>query len=219
MKISDNDIVIGGWGELCERLYDNSWKDRMGIFRQDYAFRGVSVKEYQLKNRFLRNCGEKGNLEYHLLRNFKKYAMVETTEALTSDWRLLTIGQHHGLPTRLMDWTYSPFVAVHFATANLEKYDRDGAIWMVDFVKAKELLPDSLRDKLLQAGANSFTIEMLEEAMPKLSDFKALSDTNGTLFFEPPSIVDRIVNQYAFLPCISGATQIRMDGFVEYADS
>lgn len=218
MNINDNDIVITSWGDLCERLYDNSWKDRMGRFRTDYAFRGVSEKEYQLKNRFLRNCGEKENLEYHLLRNFKKYAMVDATEALTSDWRLLTIGQHYGLPTRLMDWTYSPFVAVHFATVNLEKYDHDGAIWMVDFVKAKELLPDSLREKLQQAGANSFTIEMLEEAMPNLSDFKALSDTNVTLFFEPPSIDERIVNQYAFFSCMSSATLIMDDWLLQYPD-
>lgn len=72
MDIDQNDIVISSWKELCERLYDNSWKDRMQRFRTDFAFRGVSDKNYQLKNRFLRNCGENSNLEYHLLRNFKK---------------------------------------------------------------------------------------------------------------------------------------------------
>jgi len=52
------------------------------------------------------------------------------------------------LATRLLDWTYSPFVALHFATENTEEEGEDGAVWAVNFSKVHEFFPGKLKKKL-----------------------------------------------------------------------
>lgn len=218
MRITDNDIIIKSWSELCDRLYDDSWKEHLGRFRTDYAFRGISDKDYTLKNKLTRVCGQNAHLEYHLLRNFKKYAQVQDKTLLSSEWKTLTIGQHYGLPTRLLDWTYSPFVAIHFATEDMSKLDKDGVIWKVDFVKANRLLPDPLKAVLEEAGSNTFTIEMIEDAVPIISRFDQLTKDDMVLFFEPPSIDARIINQYAFFSVMSNPTSLLDSWLVKHPE-
>ncbi len=203
MKIDQNDIVVNSWQELCDRLYDNSWQENIQRFKSNYAFRGVSDKDYRLLTNFQTNCGDKADLEYHLLRNFKKYAQIENNHGKDSDWKWLTLAQHHGLPTRLLDWTYSPFVAMHFATENTAKYTCDGVIWHVDYVKVNKLLPKKLTDVLKSIGSNVFTVDMMEHAVPTLKDYDKLIKKDIVTFFEPPSIDSRIVNQFAFFSVMS----------------
>lgn len=218
MSIDQNDITVHSWSELCETLYDHSWQNDIGRFRSNYAFRGVSDKTYRMENSFMRNCGAIECLEYHLLRNFKKYARFDDSSTPHSDWKWLTIAQHHGLPTRLMDWTYSPFVAMHFATDKTDKFDRDGVIWHVDYVKVNKLLPRILLNSLETAGAHVFTLQMLEEAIPDLKLFDNLVPEDMVLFFEPPSIDDRIVNQFAFFSIMSGPVSVMDEWLVKHPE-
>lgn len=211
--IEQNDIIVQSWKQLCEEVYHDSWKPDMGRYRSDYAFRGLSDKNYELKNSFLRNCGEKPELEYHLLRNFRKYSINADPQLTGTFWRALVLAQHHGLPTRLIDWTYSPFIAMHFATANTEKYDTDGIIWKVDFVKVNQLVPAPFSDGLRIEKCNAFTLEMLEKIV-SLSDLDCLFKDDQVIFFEPPSLDERIVNQFALFSVMNKPTAILDDWLI-----
>ena len=212
--IEKNDVVIRSWADLCERVYEGSWQEDILRFRSNYAFRGLSDKDYRLVTSFERNCGDRAGLEYHLLRNFRKYARLDDVEISDSHWRWMTLAQHHGLPTRLLDWTYSPFVAMHYATHQTDRYDVDGVIWKVDFVESNRRLPDPLKSQLSAANAHALTIGMLERALPDVRCFDTLAAEPMVAFFEPPSIDARIVNQFALFSFMSGPNRSLNDWLV-----
>lgn len=63
--------------------------------------------------------------ERTMLRLFKERAWSTLTNAKSSDWEFLALAQHHGLPTRLLDWTRNPLVAAYFA---VEEYHQDDSL-------------------------------------------------------------------------------------------
>jgi DNA-binding SARP family transcriptional activator len=193
---------VTDWNELNEQLYDNAYKPQIGRIRSSYAFRGVSNANYSLTTSLSRLGGAYAQMEQHLLRNFRKYARRGDVQT-DSVWNWLAVAQHHGLPTRLLDWTFSPQVAMHFATARLREFDCDALIWTVDFVGAHALLPAPLREEMEHECADVFTVEMLARRARTLEEFDALSDEPFVLFFEPPSLDDRIVNQFALFAAMS----------------
>src|SRR3954462_15382270 len=154
------EIRVESWLGGQEQLFEGSWQEHLGRHRSDFAFRGRDDARDDLSTSLARLGGEPAVLEGHLLRNFRKYAGPMEVP-VDSPWNWLALGQHHGLPTRLLHWTYSSYVPLHFSTARGESFDRDGAVWMVDYVLAHELAPKKLRTCLSDNGTNLFTTEML----------------------------------------------------------
>ena len=193
------EVVITSIQDYIEKTLEDSYNAEIQRYRTSYVFRGMSDKDWKLDNTLMRNCGSKGTeLEEPLIRNFSKYAAKQIGEipGEISIWKKLATAQHYGLPTRLLDWSYNPLVALHFATNKTDEYNVDGVVWGLNFYEAREVLPEKLKEELDQSSAFVFTNDMLIESVKDLSFSNVPSKDNYLLFYEPPAIDDRIINQY-----------------------
>lgn len=209
-------VTVTRWADLLDELYRDSWDSSIARFRSPYVFRGLSDLNCPLNTRLMRfGAGHEdlAKLEGHLLRNFRKYAYSEIGPN-NSVWHCLAVAQHHGLQTRLLDWTYSPFIALHFVTEDLACYKHDGVIWCLNHRETTRLLPEQLRTQADEEGFDVFTAEMLDRAAKSLREFDSLTPDQFVVFLEPPSVDPRITNQFALFSVMSSAST-SMDRWLE----
>lgn len=136
-----NRLALESWDQfkkdLIPYLFDGA------PFRSgQYLFRGCGDAEWQLISSFDRRFGflpsdRRLALWTHLLAAFKEGCAGHgvAPDVLADDRALLAFGQHHGLPTRLLDWSLSPYVAAFFAFRQaLFSTETAGqvALWVLD---------------------------------------------------------------------------------------
>ena len=200
-----NVVEVATFTELLEALFESSWNPKLERFRSPYAFRGLALDSYNLLTTLSRLGGDYARMEPHVLRTFRKYAPRGSVE-VDSVFHWMALGQQHGLPTRLLDWTFSPFVALHFATKDMVGIEYDSAVWAVDYAAVNALAPEQLTRTLEREGAELLTVEMLAEEARDLTTLRELADEPFLLFFEPPALTERFVAQFAAFSMMSDAT-------------
>ena len=212
-------IVIHSLGELVDRVTPSEPDPITGRRRDTGVYRGSSNAESPLLTSLARLGGidpphAKADLEDHILRNFIRYARPYLGTETANDWEHLVSAQHHGVPTRLLDWTYSPLVAAFFATRpELKRGETDRAVWRLDW--------KSVHEKFGFPGV-SLLIKDLDELFGKDGHFtpwaliRRGAQRDFACLLEPPSLDQRIVAQAAVFTLCSDKTRSFDDFLAEH---
>lgn len=116
------------WGHFLELL---SKKEQV-----KWVYRGESDSTWSLSSSLERTFSDfaidKKNaetIETHMIRDFRRQYAGPDRDLVNKDTLYsLALMQHHGAPTRLLDFTYSPFVAVFFAIIGFKQ----SSVWMIN---------------------------------------------------------------------------------------
>ena len=167
-------IKIEKINQINYQIWDQKYETGIKRHRSPYLYRGLSNSAFNLATSLQRNCQEKKDImEPVILRNFTKYATIEDPKLGESVWRQMIVGQHHGLPTRLLDWQYSVLLALHFATSGqpLDTMgDHDCAMWRIDIEELNQKLPDRYQKILKNENAHLLTVDMMDKLIPENTD-------------------------------------------------
>ena len=198
--------------QINKIIWDQQYQSTLMRNRSPYLYRGLPNSNYHLVTSLRRNCKEKKNdIELAILRNFVKYAALEDPALKTSIWRQMIVGQHHGLPSRLLDWTYSVLIALHFATSgeNLDDMSKNAAVlWQIDILEMNKRLPKNYQTTLKNESAFLMTVDMMDSLTRGGNTYDILNRYNSDMgtasmvFLEPPSIDQRIIGQYSYFSII-----------------
>lgn len=109
-------------------------------------YRGCGTASYKLlpslyRHERLKTPEELADLERSLMTRFRQRSIPYHSRSLTDDWDTLFFMQHYGVPTRLLDWTENPLIALHFALMGASKkrtksgkpaFASNAAVWVFD---------------------------------------------------------------------------------------
>lgn len=191
----------------------NSWEELLDIqqdFDLNWVFRG-QAGPWPLKTSLQRACEDFGlpldkafELEQKLIREFRRYFHFYSAYAPAPDDTLewLAMMQHYGSPTRLLDWTYSLYVAAFFA---LEKPNEAHIIWALNTQWLSRQVLRLLRS--LKQGHEVLLQQFVDERETSITPFRDLfmqAEPGSAPFVyvaNPFKLNPRLTNQQGLFLC------------------
>lgn len=191
-------------------------------FRNSFLYRGLPNVSQKLVTSLKRNCKEKQKeLEPIILRSFTRYAINDDPAIGDSIWRQMIIGRHHGLPTRLLDWSHSPLIGLHFAMTetDMDSLDQhDCVVFRIDMRELSALLPARYQEPLKENKTLIMSVDMLNETAKSLDQYDEDMGDKAMVLVEPPSIDPRIINQYSYFSLIPNGMESIEDFLSNYTE-
>ena len=207
------EVRITTLDDLLPLMTEQEYRPELKRNRSSYLYRGMPNVAYKMQTSLSRCCRElQKTLEPAILNSFAKYAVKEDPTVAQSVWNQMITGQHNGLPTRLLDWSHSSLVALHFAMTedNLaEMDDHDCVVWRIDMQEQINHLPEKYRVAVGRQQTTLFSVEMLRQITDSLYQYDEDMGDHSMVIIEPPSTNPRIVMQYSFFALVPmGITDI-----------
>jgi hypothetical protein len=154
-------------------------------------YRGCGSCEYKLEPSLHRHPSITSNeetleLEGRIIDRFNQRSVPYVSSNFRNEWEVLFFIQHFGIPSRLLDWTENPFVALYFAltSAVTKKVKAEGAqyedvaIWVLDPVLWNR---EALKDTTYKGGILSIESKHLEAYKPRI-EFDIMKDMPVCMF-------------------------------------
>lgn len=118
-------------------------------WKPDFVFRGQRADKSLIPRvaRLIPKArGSLSHFESLALREFKRRMLPFIKYEPKDEWDLIALAQHHRLPTRLLDWSFSALAALWFCVERVPKEDEngeklDGVVWLL-----KTLVEDFIQD-------------------------------------------------------------------------
>lgn len=173
-------------------------------------FRGHGKSEWTLKPSLYRSHFSIQH-EPILMTRFMQNAIPLLHFRPTSAWEWLFLMRHHGCPTRLLDWTESPLVALYFACENASEDGTDGHVWC--------LMPTVFNEQWGLAGAHPGDLPAFGVG-PHLDDFAPgkVNSTPGLRRQPAAAIAPREAGRMAAQQSVFTIHHLRTDSIDIYGD-
>lgn len=160
-----------------------------------FYFRGQSSVDWELKPKAGREPFKKVK-DKTIFEAWKRQAYQFIQKDFSNDWDWLSLAQHNGLPTRLLDWTRNPLIAAFFAANELP--ERDGVIYIVEF---KRYIDISKNDPFDFKGIRAFHPKIVANRLHSQQGlFSFHSDPSAELTEESDNVktLDQIIIRTEF---------------------
>lgn len=201
-----------------KQLTVQTWAELVQTFEtlDGWAFRGEQSSGWDsfssLSRRLMLHCPDQGvwsEREKRAIRIFRRKAhnYLEDFHVLDDDLRCLALMQHYGAPTRLLDFTKSPYVATFFA---LERATGEAAVFALDTPRFWTALP---------RFDAALTRERIDPRQPHNLEQYFLPNAFPLVWVGEPTHMDRRLVAQSGLFVLPGQLQTPLDELLQHYES